>query len=400
MANTIIVANLLQKEIIRYLDKNRVMTPWANRKYEKDLKEQGDTVTVQTFPDLDPHRGGTAGSDITDQDWAITSENLTVKELVRDSRIIKDNEEVRSNLKIRSKISNRYAYALSQVHERHVGITAALGAYADNKLYDGAPVTLTKATVYAAIEEMMVALEDQNAGENPALFADPKTISYIKQSGMLDGFVEGYNQRKTKGLKGEISGFTLYKTTNLPCKIDLQMATNPSDGDTITVNITNLAKVTTAMVITFKTSAVAAGQCDIGANIAATQANLVKMINGSGVGDGTDYFEFSTAQRALLTKVEAFAGAFASDAMPLTLNNKVTVAETFTDATDTWGTVGLVMIAMDMEALNFVDQFTKFKINPPTSNDGFYAKMQYESVFQAKVFEGNDRRIATYEIAA
>ena len=400
MANTIITAALLQKDIIRHLDKNYVIAPWANRKYEKDLKEQGDTVTVQTFPDLDPHIGGVAGSDITDQDFVITSENLTVNELARDSRVIKDIESIRSNLDLRAKISNRFAYALSQVHERHCATTAVLGAYSGNQINPGAPATLSKSTVHAAVEAMRVKLSNQNAEMDAALFVNPQTISYMKQSTMFDSFVEGLNVRRAKGLSGKMSGFTVYETNNLPCKVDLQMATNPTDGDTLTIGITNLAKVTTSLVITFKTTAVAAGQCDIGANIAATQANLVKMINGTGVGDGTDYFEFSTAQRALLTKAEAFMGAFASDVGAITFNHQVTVAETFTDVTDTWGTVGLVMFAMDKEALNFVNQFTKFKINPDTSNDGFYAKMQYESVYQGKVFAGNDRRIATSEITA
>ena len=78
MANTIITKPILQREITRFLDKNRVMTAWANRKYEGDLKNQGDTVTVQEFPNLAGQHGGTAGADITNQDWAITSEDIVV----------------------------------------------------------------------------------------------------------------------------------------------------------------------------------------------------------------------------------------------------------------------------------------------------------------------------------
>lgn len=49
-ANTIIKENLLVKETIRLLDKKFVILPWANTEFEDEIKQQGDSVSVQTFP--------------------------------------------------------------------------------------------------------------------------------------------------------------------------------------------------------------------------------------------------------------------------------------------------------------------------------------------------------------
>jgi len=404
MANTIVVKDLLQKEVIRKLDKNRVISAWANTKYQGDLREQGDTVTVQTFPDLVPTLGGTAGDDITTTDWAITSENLQVAQVAQDSRKVKNIEEVRSNLALRSQIADRFAYALAQTHERHVGITAVQNVNSSNAINAGAPADLTASTVYAAVEAMRQKLSQQNSFGNAALFVNPETASFIRQSGLFDGFVEGLVARKgsaiatMNGLMGELAGFTIYETNNLPYKVDLEMATQPTADDTITIGVTDIDGTSTDVVITFKATASAAGECDLGANVAATQANLVAMINGTGTGDGTDYFEFTAAQRGLLNRAEANLGAFSSDVAALTLNNEGTVAETFTDATDTWGTPALVLFGIDREAVNFVDQMTKFKVNPATSNGGFYDLVQYESAYQGGVLGDNDKRIVTSEI--
>lgn len=65
---------------------------------------------------------------------------------------------------------------------------------------------------------------------------------------------------------------------------DVRINTNPSDGDTLTI-----ALGANSTVYRFKTTTAQANDIKIGANAAATAANLDAAINADGSGDGTDY---------------------------------------------------------------------------------------------------------------
>ena len=63
-------------------------------------------------------------------------------------------------------------------------------------------------------------------------------------------------------------------------------ATAPSDGETVTVGATG----GTQIIYRYKTTPIAINDVAIGASAAIALANLKKAINGTGLGDGTDYF--------------------------------------------------------------------------------------------------------------
>ena len=104
MTNTIIVANLLQREVIKNLDKKSVIFPCANPAYTGELKEKGTTVEVETLPSFNMDMGQTAGDDITAVDWAITYETLVINEVFNKNLKIKDLEAIQSNLNLRSQL--------------------------------------------------------------------------------------------------------------------------------------------------------------------------------------------------------------------------------------------------------------------------------------------------------
>lgn len=212
-SNTIIKENLLAKEVVRLLDKQFVVMPWANTMYEGEIKQQGDTVSIQTFPNISWSSGTTAGASITASTFTITKETLAIDELavfrVKTSEI----ESIQSNLDIRSKVAERMAYGQADLLEQYVVSLAAAGAVAGNKL--GAYATaLTSSTVFAAIEAMRVKLSENNAFGNAALFVRPAVSSLLRQSSNFDGFKEGLGTRET-GYVGKMSGFTIYETNNI-----------------------------------------------------------------------------------------------------------------------------------------------------------------------------------------
>ena len=194
-------------ETIDLLDRKVVVAPRANRTFEGQLKKQGDTVTVQTFPRIALTTWGTAGDDISATNFAITAENLKVEQVGQILVPIKDREEVRSNLNLQSEVSNQFAYSLAQEYDGHI-CQVALAA-AGNAVDTAA---LTKDTIYAEVNKMRVLLSKDDAMGDAALFANPDITSLIRQSPLFDWYREGLSVRENPSFVGKIAGFSVYET--------------------------------------------------------------------------------------------------------------------------------------------------------------------------------------------
>lgn len=223
MADTIIKKDILSAEVVRLLDKKTVLRGYANTKYEGVIKKQGDTVTVQTFPNITLGTV-TPGGDITDQDFTITGENLTAN-VSKGARIsIRDIDEAISNLDLHSQVADRIAYALADEYDQAIAgqYTNALAA---NKLDDGDlatatnsgtgnPAILSKTNVYEAIAAMKKALSDNNAGDDAAVFINPAVTKLLVEAGYSTGADAGYKDG-SKGFVAMVAGMKVYETNNL-----------------------------------------------------------------------------------------------------------------------------------------------------------------------------------------
>lgn len=205
--NTIIVKDFLMAETIDLLNRKVVVAPWANRAYEGQLKKQGDTVTVQTFPRIALTTGGTAGADITATNFEITAENLKVEQVGQILVPVKDWEEIRSNLDLQSRIAKEFAYSLAKEYDEYICKTAV--ARAGNAVDTAA---ITKDNIYAEINKMRVLLSKDDAMGDAALFVNPDVTSLIRQSPMFDGYREGLSVREEASFVGTIAGFRIYET--------------------------------------------------------------------------------------------------------------------------------------------------------------------------------------------
>lgn len=384
---------------------------FANREFEGDLKKAGDTVDVQEFPNLIGNRktSNQAGDDITAQTYATQKHSLQVDQVVDDRVKVPDLEELRANFNTQQKISESFAYWISQSHERHIGLIAATGAA--TTINEGSPVALTESNVIQQIRKFGTALNLLNIDkDNAAIFLDPLVIDLIPESDKFETSDEGVkmlmaNQIVTikKGYTNlKINGVKVYATNNLPHKQKLTLDTNPTADDTITITITNDAaksseSKTTTVTWTWKTTAAATGEITIGANVAASQTNLIAAIlgpNRSGTA-ASGYVDVSDANRKLIDNAEITVGAFSSDISTIRANNKITLAETFTAGTNMFGTATQSALCFDTKAVNFADQLTKMKTKD--AEKGFYANVLYESTFQAAVLGKNADHIVENE---
>lgn len=206
-ANTIIVKDFLTKETIDLLDRKVVVVPRANRKFEGQLKIQGDTVTVQTFSRIALTTGGTAGDDITGTEFVITAENLTVSQVGQILTPIKDWEEIRSNLDLQSEVAKQFAYSLAQEYDKHICQVALAGA--GNSI---STVALSKSNIYAEVNAMRVLLSEDDAMDEAALFVSPAISSLIRQAPERDGFREWAMVRENGSYVGTRAGFRIFET--------------------------------------------------------------------------------------------------------------------------------------------------------------------------------------------
>lgn len=136
------------------------------------------------------------------------------------------------------------------------------------------------------------------------------------------------------------SGVDVYQTTNLRNTAVLGLATNPTDGDTITIN---------GVTITFvATLSGGAGEVHITSAVDTTAANLASFLNGTNQPGDTAVVEatntgaaaLSASDSAKLGRLALSASASAGDdEVTITANGLLIVSETLTAGADVWAPV-------------------------------------------------------------
>lgn len=195
----------------------------------------------------------------------------------------------------------------------------------------GAPFSETATNVPIMVSMMPAKLRRQNQ-----MLTNLCYVTDSHGAGFMTQFLMGKNidlagSVYANGYTGDISTARMYISENLTAAASLFFATNPSDLDTVTIN---------GVVLTFRaTLGVLAGSLLIGANAAASRANLVALINAPGT---------TTAQGVALSAANQilFADTLTLSAVDVIATTRVTiqgigsgaltVSETLTNVNDIW----------------------------------------------------------------
>ena len=399
--NTLVLVDQLQKETIRLKDKKTIIKQAANTQYEGEVKQQGDTVRVQTFPDIFGNVGGTAGGAISTPAFAIKSETLTTDQVYQNGSQIADIEEVQSNLSLISKVANRFAYASANQEDQYVASFFS-DAPTANKIANQSPLTLSSSNTYSdCVTQLTKALSENNA-TGGYFFGSPAFTRRLKLEGILDSSDRGLDIR-LNGVMGRIDGFQYMETNNLPHVRTLTVDDTLTGSDTMTIqgleqDTVNGGYKARNVVFTFVASPSSAGDIDIGATVADTQANIVNAINGTGTTGASTYIELAAADRTALKNAFVYCSAFSSDVATIRSSFNMTVAETFTAGTNVFGVDAILVAALDRQAINFACQMDKYKVKDLT--DRFGSNVLLEKVYGGKVFDENGKGMATCEVIA
>lgn len=384
--------DFLTKEIVRNLDKKKVIANFAeNKSLEGQLKQQGDTVLVQVLPDVTWNRGGTAGADITDNSFSITQESLKIDKVATVRYEMTELDTIQYNRGLMSDVSSRVAEGQARLIDQYVA-GFVRKAETTNKFNEVTPVTLATNTIQSEIEKLRVALDEKNVNvyqKQVGLFISPNISSLLRQAGFLASTDKGVDIA-INGYMGKMSGFELYETNMLPTAVSLTLDTQPTAGNTVTIN---------GIVFTYVGAGTAAnpGEIALTGSLAGDQANLVNAINGTGTKSAATYIDVSTANRKILSNLDLFSIDFATNVATLYANSTLTCTETFTAGTNVFGAVSKIMFAMEKGAVHTAYQFNKMKVTE--AELGFRSNLLGEMVYGGNVFSINGRRIATSRVA-
>ena len=226
MANTVIEPTIFSKEVIRNRDIKNVFYKYTNSDYTGELRQAGDTVTVQTLPTLS-FASGTAGAAISATNFTITAENLVIDQTEQLLVTVTNKEMTQSNLELTMAVAGRFAEAEARLFDEAVRdqilVTQVADIPAANKLDSGAPISLTPALAYTSILDLSEALDKKNVDEEGRIcFVSPNFANNLMQSGFLDASDTGLETR-FKGFVGMVNGVKIVKTNALTASKEVIM---------------------------------------------------------------------------------------------------------------------------------------------------------------------------------
>ena len=186
------------------------------------------------------------------------------------------------------------------------------------------------------------------------------------------------------------SGVDVFMTNNLTHVAVLGLATNPTNGDTITL---------AGVVITFvDTLSGAAGEVHIASTVDITRANLVEFLNGGSDGQGasseveatdTGYTALDDEDQATLSTLQLVAvNDNTANTATITMFGTFAVSEVLTNGTDTWGTVYRYCILGDYGSINLYlpsegNDYTETKVGGKAGRE-LYMEQFHNSVIWSR----------------
>ena len=236
-----------------------------------------------------------------------------------------------------------------------------------------------------------------------AVVLDEFALSKIAQSaiktqvsGLADtAFRDGMSTAVSRGYRGMYAGMQMYVSNNLTCTGTLALATNPAAGNTVTYN---------GAVFTFVASLTGVeGQVLIGANAAASQANLLNAINNAAdatsTGAGTTFVAYTDNRVKNKVNGVVVTGPVA-DVLTFTSSRGYRpVSKTMTAPWNKFGAFTLQAFVMEKGAIHMVlrdNVNTKVQEVPWTLAKRFMVW----SIFGMKIFEEGTERMLKIPLVA
>lgn len=284
---------------------------------------------------------------------------------------------------------DNFGKTISQTIDRHVlsNVVGNGGFALGDGGTDGSTTAWTSSNsviddiVNSVIEQVEIA---DGHGERKFMVVSPYEANDLRGFMQNNGFNTADNaiERGIPFVGTTFSGVDIYQTNNLKNEVVLGLATNPTDGDTITIN---------GVTITFKaTLGSEAGTVHIASKVDNTRANLADFLNGTTFPGDTDeasgadagYNALSTADQYKLARLGLTASDSAGDdELTITAKGTLVVSETLTDGTDGWtsvkrylvgGNYGSAFLALPTQGMDYHEKEVSGKAGVELFMEQFY----------------------------
>ena len=225
----------------------------------------------------------------------------------------------------------------------------------------GSPVEVTTVNILDILEEAEGKLGAFDAPYETSMRAavlGPRTVARLRRA-KSDRESKLGDSVLANGVVGPWQGWTVVQSNNLPYSAVLSMATNPSDGDTITIaGVTfefqdDLDDVTAGNVGVLRDSS----------TVDTSRAALAACINDSGTA-GTTYVQMGAKENFIIRRKRRITATNSNGADTLTIAGfgDIAVSSDLTDGTDAWGSQQQESVFMIRGAIDMVLQFMALKV--------------------------------------
>lgn len=368
----------------------------ANFRGEADMKF-GD-VFHRILPNTTAVQNYSRYSDIDAQDISGTDETLTIN-LEKAFRFeVDDFDEIQSNLSLAGVFSKNGVADLANVVDSDLLYEAvnATSTLDDGTLSSGTasgtPLSVSGTNVFEAFAVADQLLAEQNVPLDQKFGAISPDVARVimAQNGARE--TEMGDSVTRAGYMGNMiryAGYDLYVTNNYTRRAVLSLATQPTNNDPLTITIGGQA-----CTVTFVTSiGTTAGNVLIGANVDATRANLAGLINAPSTTSST---QVAYTGASLYAMQRCFAvNSNSADTLTLYCKGKsLSVAETLTDATDTWTSAqnsSVLMLGRKGAVDMVIQEAPKFKIKEEPRRFG--SNLLGKSLYGVKTFTDGSKQL-------
>ena len=216
MAVTTFIPELWNARLLYALDKAHVATNLVNREYEGQIRQQGDTVHINTI-------GAIAVSDYTKntdisapEALSTTDQTLEISQAKYFNFQVDDVDKAQAAGDLIDTAMGRAAYALNDAADKYLLGVLAAGVDSDNVIGGTTAVALTKSNVYENIVGLRTKLDKANvptAGRS--IVIPPEMYALLLQDDRFtgNGGVQGEAAARN-GYVGEVAGFQIYMSNN------------------------------------------------------------------------------------------------------------------------------------------------------------------------------------------
>lgn len=208
------VPRVWAKAMLKNFDKSTAMLQHADRSYESDLANYGDTIHVPRMGDMAVGNYH-VNSSITFQDITTTDDTMVLNQSPYIAFRLDDLEKTVSHANLATKALDRARTAMEIHIDSHLlGLTTAFTHSVGSA---GSPIALSGQNVINALRDANLKLDDANVTDSERVCIVPPTVfdQLARYADAKDVESSLSNIAKAKPYR-EVAGIKLYQSTNIP----------------------------------------------------------------------------------------------------------------------------------------------------------------------------------------